>query len=734
MSLLLFYILATLPALGGRTLAVRVFGFGDGEGWALGRTLGLVMVAFPAWWAGVVGITHWQWVGIVVLICCAGIGVFDLWRQPPNWRSMAGAELVFVVGGAVVMWLRLVRPEILGQEKLMDLGIFSSLLRAESFPPPDMWLAAETLPYYYWGAVIWTVPLVLSKIPLDLAYNLVVAGVGGLTACLLWSLGRRAGEGQASGWLAVAFGLFAGTADGFRQLVAGRSILELDYWHSSRQVPDTITEWPLFSLWLGDLHPHLLSIPLAMAAVLLAWQIGRMGPRPGLVVGTSVLFGVTWAANPWAMPPTLVAVALVMLCGDGRWHWPTRDGWPRWVAVIVVALGGWLAATPFHLSFHPPFQGVKIVTAWTEPAILLLWGGILLLPVGAAAWVLMVRILGPDQVLTVDELQQDLDAQTILKNVGVGEGTSSVFESVQSARDGACRRRSAVDSELRGDIRSRAVAFALVAATLALASQTGRPTLVMLAMLLAVLVVAAVSGPQWHFRPGVALAALGVFLLLVPEVVYVVDTYGEKLHRMNTVFKCYIQAWMFLAVAIPALLTVGFRHRWTRMIALVFLIVLAMPHVVGMAIQPVTGHAIGIDGLAWMDPGDRAIVRFLRTQPRGMTIAEAVGGAYTEYARISSASGVPSILGWANHELVWRGHEVSGETDARRQLVERIFKSDDPESVMAAVQEAEVDFVVIGALERRDFDSTHLDAIRAAGEVVLSEEGGEVVRFIGVDR
>jgi uncharacterized membrane protein len=346
----------------------------------------------------------------------------------------------------------------------------------------------------------------------------------------------------------------------------------------------------------------------------------------------------------------------------------------------------------------------------------------------------MVRILGPDQVLTVDELQQDLDAQTILKNVGVGEGTSSVFESVQSARDGACRRRSAVDSELRGDIRSRAVAFALVAATLALASQTGRPTLVMLAMLLAVLVVAAVSGPQWHFRPGVALAALGVFLLLVPEVVYVVDTYGEKLHRMNTVFKCYIQAWMFLAVAIPALLTVGFRHRWTRMIALVFLIVLAMPHVVGMAIQPVTGHAIGIDGLAWMDPGDRAIVRFLRTQPRGMTIAEAVGGAYTEYARISSASGVPSILGWANHELVWRGHEVSGETDARRQLVERIFKSDDPESVMAAVQEAEVDFVVIGALERRDFDSTHLDAIRAAGEVVLSEEGGEVVRFIGVDR
>ncbi len=117
-----------------------------------------------------------------------------------------------------------------------------------------------------------------------------------------------------------------------------------------------------------------------------------------------------------------------------------------------------------------------------------------------------------------------------------------------------------------------------------------------------------------------------------------------------------------------------------------------------MAVQPLIGRAVGIDGLAWLDSGDRAIVRYLRTQPRATTLAEATGGAYTEYARISSASGVPAILGWANHELVWRGHEVSAETDARRRLVERIYRSEEPELVTAAVREAGVDFVVIGLI------------------------------------
>jgi uncharacterized membrane protein len=35
--------------------------------------------------------------------------------------------------------------------------------------------------------------------------------------------------------------------------------------------------------------------------------------------------------------------------------------------------------------------------------------------------------------------------------------------------------------------------------------------------------------------------------------------------------------------------------------------------------------------------------------------AEAVGGSYSGYARVSTHSGLPAVLGWPGHESQWRG-------------------------------------------------------------------------------
>ena len=60
------------------------------------------------------------------------------------------------------------------------------------------------------------------------------------------------------------------------------------------------------------------------------------------------------------------------------------------------------------------------------------------------------RGLVPNQVLTVDAMGQDLDAQVLPKSAGAPEGALSIFGSVLSARDGSSRRQLALDLGLGG--------------------------------------------------------------------------------------------------------------------------------------------------------------------------------------------------------------------------------------------------------------------------------------------
>jgi YYY domain-containing protein len=677
MTAALFLAAGFAAGLAGYGLLVRL-GFDDFDAWAAGRTLGLVLVGFPAWWAGVAGVAGWRGVGAMLLVVLGVGGAVQLARRRAGWRSVVLAEGVVIVAALAVLLVRLDHPQIIGQEKPMDVGILATLLRSESFPPLDMWLAGERLPYYYWGALLWTAPLTASGLSLEIAYNLIVALVAGLLAVALWALGRRLGGSHWAGLTAAFFGVLAGTPDGWRQLLGGVGLRSLDVWRSSRQHEDVITEFPLFTAWLGDLHPHYLSMPIACAAFLLAWKLGRQRPRVALTAITTVLFGVAWAANPWCMPPTLAGIALMVLSAGGRWHWPVGEGRWRWLAVAVIAVGGWLALAPFHLSFNPPFQGVRPVFAWTEPATLLLYGGCLLVPAFAAVLALL------------------------REGLGTGAG------------------------------RATALLLATAAVLMVAAAASRRPSMVFLAAAVAVMVWFVLSPGERPERPALALAALGLFLFLVPELIYVVDSYGERLHRMNTVFKAWIQAWLLLAAALPVLLRLAWRSATARRVMAGMLVLAALPHLLWMALNQVSGRPLGLDGMAWMPDGDRAIVRVLREQEHGVSLIEAVGGAYTEYARLSANSGVPALIGWENHELVWRGHEVVAETGRRAALVRELYSCGDPSRVRELAREAGVELVAIGSLERQDYEQPELDAVRAAGTVVLDQSGGQLIRIEGV--
>lgn len=411
-------------------------------------------------------------------------------------------------------------------------------------------------------------------------------------------------------------------------------------------------------------------MPLAGLALLLALDAGRRRSW-ALVAATATATGITWAANPWAMPPTVVACGLLVVCGDGRWDWPWSGGWAnggrRWLAVLSLPVGGWLITAPFHLRFSPPFQGLGLVHAWTGVRDVLLWGGVILLPVLVVVAAVVWRVL-------------------------------------------------------RGGDPLRGPAVLVAAcAVVVVAAAAGRAVLVMIAGAAAVMIWQTVAPRSRCHRPAAALAALGLFLLAVPEVVHVVDAYGHQLHRMNTVFKAWIQAWPLLAVAIPSLMTTTVEVRWRRDLVALLVLLAALPHPAGIVWRGVTAARPGLDGLVWMADEDRALVGALRRQPAGASLVEAVGPAYSEYARLSSASGVPALLGWANHELVWRGAAIHAETERRRRIVDEIYRCGEPERIRELARTEGVDLIAVGSLERQDYGAAGLAAVRRAGPVVVEE-------------
>ena len=67
-----------------------------------------------------------------------------------------------------------------------------------------------------------------------------------------------------------------------------------------------------------------------------------------------------------------------------------------------------------------------------------------------------------------------------------------------------------------------------------------------------------------------------------------------------------------------------------------------------------------------------AAIAWLRSAPKGVMV-EAVrpdGGQYSDFARVSAQSGMPTVLGWIGHQLQWRGG--NREIGTRQADIERL--------------------------------------------------------------
>jgi YYY domain-containing protein len=699
--------LAVLPAL-------RVYFANRRDAALLSRPLGLALAGWGAWALSLATPLRFSpWAIYASVLLLAGVSLWSRRGAPMETVRFWGSDenrgaLYFWIPTAIFLLIRAAVPEILGAEKFMDLAFYNSLARGPAMPPVDPWMSGETINYYYWGYLLTAAMSKAAGVDPLVGYNLAVATFAGFSfvaaACLGFRLSRgRRAAAIGAGFACVFAGNLTGAFDGWTNFF-GRG--NFDYWHASRVIGagDTINEFPFFTFFHADLHPHLLAFPFFLAAFALAdrWieagrpasagdlsaaaLVSRVGPflLVALVAATAI------AANLWNTP----AIAILLIFA-GMARTTGGEGLPRPGAAFSGALtgailfGGALVLTyPYRTSFELPYNGIgRAHAASGIPEFLGVWG--ILFAVAAAGLLALAT------------------AET---------------EDARRRRDLFLAGAGALSVGLALFLKSPALAPVLFLGLLA-----GRAA--------------------WRYlrekdRPGLTaafLCFLALGIIAGCEIVYFKDSYGEKLHRMNTIFKFYIQAWPLLgigAVALAARAWEATSAQRRRPLALALLVA------VGAALfypgAATVSRLRQKDGPFSLDPRPalerrsaddlQAIAWLTKNAPAGAVVLEATGEPYSEFARISSHTGIPTVLGWANHELLWRANDQ--EVHDRIAQVRLFYTSGDPAAAEAILRRYGVTHVILGGLERRTYPGADSVATFPFMEAVAAAPG--VFRVSGV--
>lgn len=501
------------------------------------------------------------------------------------------------------------------------------------------------------------------------------------------------------------------------------------WWRASRVIQDydlngtwreTIDEFPFFSYLLGDLHPHVLAMPFTLLAIAVALNLFLGGwrgnidlffgqlriSRAGFFVIALVLGGLAFL-NTWDI---LIAAALIVFSyalarvREAGWSWERIED--VLLLGIPVAITAFVMYLPFYIGFDSQAGGLTPNFMYpTRGAHLWVMWGTLFIPLFAlliylwrsgtpAHW--RTGILG-----TLSILLALLAAMFVIGLLALRLKPDLVNPILQS--QGLDVSAFITDSMIRRltYIGSLLTLMALMIPTFSFLAKAGGDS-------------ETTDHSIVNHSPSVIfvllLIALGSLLILGPDFVYLRDNFG---YRINSVFKFYYQAWILLSLAAAygtVLLLRNLRGAANGIFRTVFAIVL----IVGLTypalsifnktnnFRPSFGYTLDdFDRVQRENPDEAAAIQWLQSAQDGVIVeATRPGDAYSAYARISIYTGLPTVIGWGNHEGQWREQSLQG---SRVQDVETLYTSPDWPITQEIIKRYNIRYVYIGNLERSTY-------------------------------
>jgi uncharacterized membrane protein len=165
----------------------------------------------------------------------------------------------------------------------------------------------------------------------------------------------------------------------------------------------------------------------------------------------------------------------------------------------------------------------------------------------------------------------------------------------------------------------------------------------------------------------------------------------------------------------------------------VIIIAASLVYTVAATFERTSGftNAQYIDGLIHVKvhhPDEYDAIRWLNRNVSGTpVILEAVGEGYTDYARISSRTGLPTVLGWPHHQLTWRGSDEPFK--GRQEDVAQAYMSTSTREAKDILEKYEVEYVYIGYLEKEAYGETGLAKFSTFMDVAYRNDNAIIYRM-----
>ena len=632
-------------------------------------------------------------------------------------------EIVFLAFFLLFVIIRMQTPEINALEKLADFAFLNGILKSTRMPPLDPWYSGGTIQYYYFGYFITATLTKLSNLPSFITYNLVIGLFYALLSCALFGIGYNLTKKFSYGLITVfivvilsnAFGIFQILIFFFPSLAniftktfgleypitccwnpstpLAEQLSGFPLWPSTRVIPDTINEYPYATFLFADLHPHFMAFPFQMFVLLLILNIfmskkktfgvfdGTIGSKIINIFLFSISLGSLYFFNTWDYPVYVLLFISALVIQQFRTFGQLNMKilLKTTPLIITVILLSFILYISFNLSIEKSYP-IGFVNQRTQLHHLLI---IFILPV-----FLIVSFLTYKYKKIFIKKEKIYFFAVLLGSIFI----SFLFN------------------------------FSILILLLPLLYLSAFSLLKMFKL----------NNTQTFIF---ILIIIGSLVLILCDVLYI-DW------RLNTVFKFYFHPWFMFGIAGSYslyFLRQNFFKTKNKFSYIWFIVFFSLIGITSICTVFVTQEHIrrginiyiGLDGLEYMkrtEKGDYYAIMWLINNVKGSPIIlEMPGESFRWWSRVSSNTGLPTLIGWEGHEKHWRVD--SQAIDQRVSDANTIFETKDNEEALKLIKQYNVTYVFIGSLEKQKYNQEGLNKFMTYPNYKLVYDGYSVQIF-----